>query len=98
MSFNYNGLPLALAATILMNDMSLRLPPALAGLLREVIATRRPDLIQLVDASIVLSDEDRAALREALADELMESGLREDSEPNTRGHQIEDLIDKLGRL
>ncbi len=33
-----------------------------------------------------------------MADELMKTGLREDSEPNVRGHQIEALIDRLGRL
>lgn len=78
--------------------MSLKLPPKLADILREIISERRPDLIQAINASGPLSDEERDSLRQALTDELVASGLREDDEPNERGLQIEELIDRVGRL
>jgi hypothetical protein len=36
-------------------------------------------------------------LREIVADELLETGLSADNEPNARGHLLEAIIDWLGR-
>ena len=43
-----------------------------------------------------ISTEAREAIREALADELVETGLGPDAEPNDRGRLIETAIDWLG--
>jgi len=45
-----------------------------------------------------LTEEHRDELRQTLTHELMETGLREDDEPNGRGLLLEELIDKLGHL
>ncbi len=78
--------------------MSLKLPPYLAALLREVVGHRRPDLIPSIEGSRKLETAEREALRETLADELSSSGLDKDDEPSQRGRQLEELIDRLGRL
>lgn len=78
--------------------MSLKLSPDLAAILRGVVEARRPDLIHLLDSSATLAAKERQALRQALADELAATGLRDDDEPNERGHLLEELIDKLGSL
>jgi hypothetical protein len=45
-----------------------------------------------------LTEEQQDELRQTLTDEIMETGLREDDEPNGRGLLLEELIDKLGHL
>lgn len=45
-----------------------------------------------------LTYEEREKLREALLDELLETGLQDDDEPSNRGHLIEGLIDLVGRI
>ena len=42
-----------------------------------------------------LSDDQREHLREALADELLAAGLRDDGEPNVLGVKLDDLIGRL---
>jgi hypothetical protein len=48
--------------------------------------------------SAVLTNDQREELRQILTDELMETGLGDDDEPNERGLLLEELIDKLGHL
>jgi hypothetical protein len=66
-------------------------------LLREVILRRQPALLGVVDAlgQVPLTDEGREELRGVLAEELCETGLREDGEPNPRGLALDDLISRL---
>lgn len=68
------------------------------GLLRDVISRRRPDLLPTIDemADGSLSEEECEALREAVAEELVQVGLDERDEPNKRGRELEALIDWLG--
>lgn len=77
--------------------MGLKLTTPLRELLTEVINKRCPHLIGLLthpqDAQ--LTDSERDVLREAVADEFVETGLREDDEPNKRGLLLEDLIGRL---
>ena len=47
---------------------------------------------------IQLTAEQREDLRQAVTDELIETGLRDDDEPNERGLLLEELIDRLGHL
>jgi hypothetical protein len=77
-----------------------RLTPSERELLGEVLTKRAPDWLLKLDSlgHTPLSDEDRNTLREILTDELVETGLRPDSEPNARGHALEDLIDRIGHL
>jgi hypothetical protein len=48
--------------------------------------------------SAELTNDQREELRQILTDELMETGLGDDDEPNERGLLLEELIDKLGHL
>lgn len=66
------------------------------GLLHEVLSIRNADLLPLLEHLNQISDEQRERLREVIADELMETGLDHDDEPNQRGLLLEDIIDTLG--
>jgi hypothetical protein len=70
------------------------------ALLYEIIVRQLPgDATRLQEASLdSLSVGDLEAIRTALAHELMQTGLSDGHEPNSRGMQIEDLIDYLGSL
>jgi hypothetical protein len=69
-------------------------------LLKEVIDRRQPELLYILPqlGEIPLTLEQRENLREALATELCETGLDESDEPNSRGREIEDLIDRLAHF
>lgn len=70
------------------------------GYLRAIVARHDPALMSLVEKIEVarLSDDEREALREAIADEFTRVGLQADGEPNTKGLELESLIDKLGHV
>lgn len=72
----------------------------LRRLIREVVGSRAPEQIGLIDklGSQRLDQSTREALREVLADELVETGLDQDDEPTERGRLIEAAIDWLGHL
>jgi hypothetical protein len=95
--------------------MTLALSPDMSKLLSEVLRKRNPHLMSKVASSQVvkLSEKQREELRQLIADELIETGLREDDEPKLtssqiryrpkmekvgRGLLLEDLIDKLADL
>ena len=80
--------------------MAIRLPPNMAVLLSEAVTKHRPDLTDLLSVlpNEELSEDQREELRQAVADELCETGFREDDEPNRRGLILEELIDRLGHL
>jgi hypothetical protein len=80
--------------------MALNLPAELSALLSEVLWKRHPSMIGIVASlqNVVLTDDQREELRQALTDEFMDTGLRENDEPNDRGLLLEELIDKLGHL
>ena len=76
--------------------MMIFLDESLAGLLREVLHRRAPELdIKQTDDQFQLSQEQRQQVCELLGQELCASGLRDNDEPNARGLLIERLIDKL---
>jgi hypothetical protein len=66
-------------------------------LLRRVTVKFSPEVETLVDAvgRRTLTDEEREVLRGALAHELSSLGLRDDSEPNEYGKELDDLIGRL---
>ena len=80
--------------------MALPLPHKLSALLSEVIWKRDPNLIGPVSSlqDVQLTHDQREELRQAVTDELIETGLRDDDEPNERGLLLEELIDRLGHL
>lgn len=71
-----------------------------ASLLSEILGKRSPKLLARVETLgiVSLSPSELDAFRDILTDELCETGLRPDSEPNARGLMIEHLIDKLRRF
>jgi hypothetical protein len=78
--------------------MPIRLPASMTELLSEAVTKHRPDLTHLITAlpDEELSEDQREELRQAVADEFCETGLREVDEPNQRGLILEELIDRLG--
>ena len=73
--------------------MGLTLPPDMMDLLRFVLQEHAPEQLPLLDRDSRLTEDEQEELRTALAFELMERGLREDSEPTEYGLKIERLID-----
>jgi len=69
-------------------------------LLETILAKHSPSLLCFIETIGVsqLTDEHRELLREAISDELLESGLDEKDEPNQHGLMMEQLIDRLGHL
>ena len=80
--------------------MALQLPSKMSEMLSEIVWKREPSLIGAVASlqKIQLTAEQREDLRQAVTDELIETGLRDDDEPNERGLLLEELIDRLGHL
>lgn len=78
--------------------MRSRLSAELESLLFQVIRKYHGQQIHILKSGDVehLSHEERIAIRELLGNELCETGLGLDDEPNTRGIQIEKLIDWIG--
>jgi hypothetical protein len=76
------------------------LEPEETYLLREALLKHRPSLLTMIEliGIVPLNDEQREELRGAIADELLETGLGKDDEPNKRGLLLEQLIDRLGHL
>jgi hypothetical protein len=72
-----------------------QLEPSQLRLLQEVVSNRCPQLLNRVDAMNVteLTKEDRQIIVAALGNEFASSGLSENSEINSRGFEIEGLID-----
>lgn len=66
-------------------------------LLRRITAKYSPELLALVDVVGVrpLTDKEREDLRAGLAREFTSVGLKEDSEPNEYGIEVDDLIGRL---
>ena len=61
---------------------------------------RNPDMIGIVASiqNVALAEDQREELRQTLTDEFIETGLRENDEPNERGLLLEELVDRLGHL
>ena len=80
--------------------MALRLPQAMADVLREVVQDHRPDLLTILESreNIELTEQQRDDLRQAVTDEFCQTGLKENDEPNQRGLLLEKIIDRLGHL
>jgi hypothetical protein len=83
-----------------MSDVGHHLPADYAQLLRDAVDEHAPELAPLLAklGVVPLSEDEREALRGALADELASTGMTAQDEPNERGFQIEDIIDRLGPL
>ena len=77
--------------------MITRMTDELRALLLEVVQTHCPEHSVAVERIGRLSPEERLALQQATADELVATGLGEGDEPNQRGTRLEALIDVLGR-
>jgi hypothetical protein len=67
-------------------------------ILRQIVASRQPELLPLIEAigTTPLGEDDRELLREAVASELVDTGLTVDDEVTPHGQVLEDLIDWLG--
>lgn len=77
--------------------MMIRLSPKMTELLTEVISKRCPHLLGLlaVPQGTERTNSQLDELREVVADEFSETGLKEDDEPNQRGLLLEDIIGRL---
>jgi hypothetical protein len=73
--------------------MILKLNQRMRDLLAEVIEKRRPNMLQLITSgNIEVTDAEVDELFDIVGDEFMETGLKQDDEPNERGLLLEDLI------
>ena len=70
----------------------------LSQLVREVLKSRAPERLGIDEVMNAepLTQEQREAIREVLADELVARGFGPDWEPNERGRLLEAAIDWLG--
>ena len=70
----------------------------ITALIQDILRVRAPDKLGLITRlpGQPLSEDEREAVREVLADELLEEGLGPDEEPNERGRLVESAIDWLG--
>ena len=73
---------------------------ALQTLVEDVLRRRAVEDPELIEAVLRrgLTDESREVIRGVLADELIDSGLADDGEPNERGRLVETAIDWLGHF
>lgn len=64
-------------------------------LLREILEKRQSMFLTLLEAEprVVIPRDRLREIQELLGDELIQSGLGEDGEPNQRGLEVEALID-----
>jgi hypothetical protein len=72
---------------------------SLTRLITDIVRRREPSKLGSILAiqARLLSETEREALREILADELVAEGLGPDDEPNEHGRMVEAAIDWLGR-
>jgi len=70
------------------------------NLLKEVLLKHNPSLLTIMDSIgvVPITDEKREELRGVISEELLETGLGKDDEPNEHGLLLEHLIDILGHL
>jgi len=75
-----------------------RLDAEETALLRRVVRQRYPRLLGALEGlgKVPLTEEQREGIRQALLEELLETGLQADDEPNERGEELDLLIGKLG--
>ncbi len=80
--------------------MKLRLSPDMLSLVEEIVRSRCPDMLSLLDprSKNQISEQQREDFCQVATDEFCVSGIREDGEPNQRGLSLEKLIDHLLRL
>lgn len=66
-------------------------------LLRRITTKYSPEIVDLVDVigTRPLTDDERKDLRAGLAEEFVSVGLKEDSEPNEYGIEVDALIGRL---
>jgi hypothetical protein len=80
--------------------MNLRLDLSKSSLLREVAAKHGIDVSSLTgdDRTWHLTPDVRKALMDAISAEFAATGLKPDSEPNDRGLQLEELLDRINNV
>jgi hypothetical protein len=63
------------------------------------MTARQPQLLPFLSGNghLSLTAQQRFDMQQSLGDELCETGLRPDDEPNERGYAIEELIDLVGK-
>lgn len=79
--------------------MIIRLSSSMTSLLEEIAKKCSIDTKGLLqdDRTWRLAPEDRETLVEAISLEFAATGLQSDSEPNTRGFKLEELLDKINK-
>jgi hypothetical protein len=70
------------------------------NLLKDIVSRNNPSLMWIVDSigKSPLSVDQREELRGVIATDIIQTGLREDYEPDERGLLLENLIDRLGHV
>lgn len=68
------------------------------ALLLEVLNSRAPDMVPILDESRDITEAERLALTLVISEEFTASGLRPEDGPNDRGFSLESLLDAVNRL
>lgn len=78
-------------------EKTIRLPEGLFDLLQEVIRKRRPDLAHYLTTpgSITVNKRIAEKIQGTVMEEFVDTGLRDDDEPNAHGYQLEDIADRV---
>jgi hypothetical protein len=80
-----------------MENPAMKLTQEERTLLHQVVQARCPEHGAAVERLGNLNSDEKLALQQAIADELIASGLGDDDEPNENGLRLEALIDAIGR-
>ena len=77
------------------DTVTIQLSDGLFELLPEVIERREPGLLAALrsGSQVMIREDQKRAIQELVGDELCETGLRIDDEPNAHGLELEQLID-----
>ena len=69
-------------------------------LLRVCLNHHKPELLYVIDSQELINIDSGLGneLRQAVGNEFCRDGLKQDDEPNEYGLELEELIDKIGRL
>lgn len=67
-------------------------------LLHETLSNHRPDLLWVINNLEKIDENIGNEIRDAINDEFLKSGIGIGDKPNTRGLQLENLIDQIGRI
>jgi hypothetical protein len=80
--------------------MQIRLPSEMLHLLRQIASKHSINVANFItpENTLALTPDDREMLIDMISDEFASTGLRHNDEPNARGLQLEQLLDRMNNV